>query len=72
MSWCEKGENSMETLKTCYECSWCRRMSSPRKGVKIPGGTGKCIKQGGHCDPDVVKGKIGEGKIYRREAMVAA
>ncbi len=58
-----------EHMKTCYDCNFHKRMSSPRKGVKIPNGTGKCTKQGGHCDPDVVKGKIGEGKVYRKKAL---
>lgn len=53
--------------KDCTKCKFKKAMISKFKGVKIPGGMGKCIRPGGHCDPDIVGGKIGgEGPIRRK------
>ena len=49
-------------IKDCSKCEFRRMMGSRCKGVKIPEGTGKCIKNGGHCDPDIVMGGIGDRK----------
>ena len=48
-------------MKDCNKCEFKKGMMNPKKGVKIPGGYGKCIRPGGHCDPDIVAGGIGEG-----------
>lgn len=53
-------------LKDCTLCEMKRALRSRRKGVRIPDGTGKCIRPGGHCDPDIVPGQIGEGARVRR------
>lgn len=55
------------TPQDCRKCGWWRNRNSTRKGVRIPDGTGKCTRPDGHCDPHTVKGRIGEGKIIRRE-----
>lgn len=52
-------------MKDCYECEFRRHMGSKIPGCKIPDGTGKCTRPGGHCDPDIVCGKIGEGPVIR-------
>ncbi|MFP5213130.1 MAG: ParB/RepB/Spo0J family partition protein, partial [Acidobacteriota bacterium] len=36
---------------TCYQCSSHKGMGNKKKGVKIPGGFGKCIHPDGHCSP---------------------
>ena len=47
-------------MKDCNTCEYLKGMMNPKKGVKIPGGFGKCTRPGGHCDPDLVRGKIGQ------------
>ncbi|RJX19010.1 MAG: ParB/RepB/Spo0J family partition protein [Desulforudis sp.] len=42
-------------------------MANPKRGVKIPGGTGKCIRPGGHCNPEKACGKIGEPPATKKE-----
>lgn len=34
----------------CRECEWHRSMNAKRKGVRVPGGFGKCTRPGGVCD----------------------
>ena len=52
-------------MKSCADCEYHRQMNSRKKGVKIPDGTGKCIRPGGHCDPDEVVGGIGQPRVIR-------
>lgn len=52
-------------MKDCNKCGYLKARINPYKGVKIPGGFGKCIRPGGHCDPDIVRGGIGEGPRVR-------
>ena len=47
-----------KTVKDCNMCRFHKAMISPKKGVKIPGRYGKCIRPEGHCDPDVVPDEI--------------
>ena len=47
-------------MKDCNACDFWRSRANRKKGVLIPGGFGKCTRPEGHCDPDIVKGKIGE------------
>jgi len=35
----------------CSACQWHKAMSNSKKGVKIPGGFGKCTRPEGHCNP---------------------
>lgn len=53
-------------MKDCHNCQYKRRIGSRLKGVRIPDGEGKCIRPEGHCDPDIVPGKIGEGPRIRK------
>lgn len=53
-------------LKDCYDCEFWRRVTSKLAGRKIPDGKGKCIRPEGHCDPDIVKGEIGNPPILRK------
>jgi len=53
-------------MKDGHNCQYKRRMGSRLKGVRIPDGEGKCIRPEGHCDPDIVPGKIGEGPRIRK------
>jgi len=57
--------------KNCMKCLHWARVANSRRGVKIPDGVGKCTRPGGHCDPDVVKGKIGVGAIIRKKGDAA-
>lgn len=58
----EKSHNPeySETIKDCNNCHWWRSRANKHKGVLVPGRYGKCIRPGGHCDPDVVRKGIGE------------
>lgn len=55
------------TLKICEGCEYKRAMGNKKKGVRIPDGYGKCIQPGGHCDPDVVSGGIGNPDVARSD-----
>lgn len=33
----------------CSVCRYHKSQRNPKKGVKIPGSYGKCIRPGGHC-----------------------
>ena len=35
----------------CNNCPFYRGKMNKHKGVKIPGGFGKCIRPQGHCNP---------------------
>ena len=48
-------------MKDCNACDFWRSRANRKKGVLIPGGFGKCTRPEGHCDPDIVRGKIGDG-----------
>lgn len=55
-----------DKIKDCTQCEYYKGMSNPAKGVKIPGGYGKCIRPGGHCSPDKVNkgfGNTGEKEM---------
>ena len=46
----------------CNNCVFWRGMNNRKyRGVRIPGGSGKCCCSEGHCNPATVRGKIGEG-----------
>ena len=49
-------------MKDCNNCEFWKSMSNRKKGVRIPGGFGKCIKPGGHCMPQIPRGGIGGAK----------
>jgi len=49
--------------KSCLTCDLWRKRASKKRGVLIPGGMGKCTRLEGHCNPDIVGGKIGEGQM---------
>jgi len=46
-------------MKDCNDCKFWRRRNHKVVGRIIPDGTGKCVSHD-PCDPDVVKGFIGE------------
>jgi hypothetical protein len=48
------------TIKDCRACAYHKMMGSPKPGVRIPNGQGKCIRPEGHCDPDIVTGYLNE------------
>ena len=54
-------------MKDCTKCEHKRGMGSRKKGVRIPDGYCKCIRPGGHCDPDIVPGPLGGESIVRHE-----
>jgi hypothetical protein len=39
----------------CNDCRWWRRKGSKKKGVRIPGGFGKCIRPQGQCGPKTLR-----------------
>jgi len=41
-----------EPTGNCYKCPFHRGMINKRKGVKIPGVSGKCVREEGPCDRD--------------------
>lgn len=43
----------------CNRCEYWKSMGNPMKGVRIPGGFGKCTRNGGHCSPE--KPRLGIG-----------
>jgi hypothetical protein len=43
----------------CNRCGAHRSMHAKAKGVRVPGGFGKCVRPGGHCNP--VKPALGIG-----------
>ena len=45
-------------MKDCSRCGDWRPSSSRISGVVIPGGTGKCIRPDGHCNPEKPRGYI--------------
>lgn len=47
-------------MKKCSGCEFRRRVGHPKPGKKIPGGTGKCVREGGPCDEYIPAGNIGE------------
>jgi hypothetical protein len=53
----------MKATKNCSCCEYWRSRGNKKPGVLIPNGTGKCIRPEGHCNPEIVKGKIGEGLV---------
>lgn len=59
----------LEATKNCAGCGYWARRGNRRRGVAIPDGVGKCTRSAGHCDPDVVKGYIGEGPRVRRAEL---
>jgi hypothetical protein len=48
-------------MSDCLRCEHWRSRASRIKGVTIPGGTGKCIRPEGHCNPEKPRGYIGGG-----------
>jgi len=48
------GKPANEGTGNCNICEFHKAMSNKKKGVKIPNSYGKCIRPGGHCDPDTV------------------
>jgi hypothetical protein len=56
------------SVKDCNKCGYWKRRRSKFKGVHIPDSFGKCIRPGGHCDPDIVNGGIGVGPLDRRKS----
>jgi len=59
-------------MKDCTTCEYRKKVTSKIQGQKIPDGTGKCTRSGGHCDPDIVYGYIGEPPRKRKEAKEIA
>ncbi len=57
-------------IKSCDSCPYHKMMGSPKPGVRIPDGQGKCIRPEGHCDPDIVTGYISEGNRIRHPEKV--
>ena len=53
-------------VKDCSKCKFRKKMSSSIRGIRIPDGTGKCVRPEGHCDPDIVSLGIGQGVFRRR------
>jgi len=54
----DEAEEELQKIKgDCSQCQYHRAMSNKKKGVKIPGGYGKCIRPEGHCSPE----KVNEG-----------
>uniref|UniRef100_A0A6M3M2M0 Lin1244/Lin1753-like N-terminal domain-containing protein n=1 Tax=viral metagenome TaxID=1070528 RepID=A0A6M3M2M0_9ZZZZ len=54
------------------DCNFCqnwRNRNSSSPGVKVPGGTGKCIRPDGHCDPAIPRRKIGETLDYSQDFL---
>lgn len=45
-------------VKNCKVCQYHKNMNSHKEGVHIPGGTGKCTRPGGHCNPEIVAGYL--------------
>lgn len=35
----------------CRRCGFYGSLNAKARGVRVPGGFGKCIRTGGHCDP---------------------
>jgi hypothetical protein len=35
----------------CNTCPHHKSMHAKAKGVRVPGGFGKCVRPGGHCNP---------------------
>lgn len=54
----ENEQDNQKELKKCSECEHHRAMNNPKHGVRIPGGYGKCIRPGGHCNPDQPTGFV--------------
>jgi hypothetical protein len=56
-------EGSFRATGDCNICGFYKSRGNRKySGVKIPGGMGKCCREGGHCSPRTVGRKIGEGK----------
>jgi len=53
-------------MKNCNNCEFWKAISNKRPGVRIPGGFGKCVRDGGHCNPAVPRGGIGGAKSQYR------
>lgn len=47
-------------MKKCIECEYRKSRASKIPGKKIPGGTGKCVREGGPCEEYIPAGFIGE------------
>lgn len=52
--------NDIHSTGNCNDCPYWKRRNHKKKGVKISGGVGKCTRPDGHCNPEIVKKKIGE------------
>lgn len=52
----------------CNTCCYWKRLGSKFKGVRVPGGFGKCVRAEGHCNPKKVRLGIGQrGSNFKRE-----
>jgi len=48
-----------DAVRDCNRCDCWRGMSNRKySGVRVPDGSGKCCRPGGHCNPHTVRGKI--------------
>ena len=56
-------------MRDCGKCEHHRRLGSKLKGVRIPGGFGKCIRPGGLCEDHIpAKGIGGAGSSWRKKS----
>jgi len=56
---CQDNEDAQGSAFSCEGCEHKKALNNPKKGVKIPGGYGKCIRPGGLCEPKLNSFKKG-------------
>jgi hypothetical protein len=58
-----------EDHRNCCHCKYWKNRNSSTPGVMIPDGKGKCVREGGHCDPHIVKSGIGQRNYVRNPEL---